>query len=305
MTKYRVHKLFLSYIMGSVILLNGCAHQTTFPVGTYGWILNDLEIKAKSMIDHTQNAANNVVNNAAYNAINAIVQAREEFDDALDKTAREATIQQRLALEGIKNLVEQLFDEIETEHNRIDDTLDNMAVYLSDTIFVSGEPRISRFNSNVAVHGSTVDSPLLIDFKGKALNDDRNHLIAQLDEKIQLEPVETSDNHLSFMLDRDRIAEFSSDDDATPIFVELALFQHGFLSVPIRKTYKYRVLVLPELAGSCRGSNTVGTPRLLLIIRRKHAGGPTGSFRSGRNLAKIPRCIDERFPRPGGIRLRE
>ena len=103
-------------------------------------MLDEIEQKAISVIDNAQNAANNTINNAAYNTINTAVQIREEYKDALHLTVAELTTQQRIAFEGIESRIEQLFTNIESEHDRIDDTLDNIATYLSDTIFLSDEP---------------------------------------------------------------------------------------------------------------------------------------------------------------------
>ena len=52
---------------------------------TIGALLDELEHKANSIISNGQNAADNVLNNAAYNAINTIAQVRSEYEDALKK----------------------------------------------------------------------------------------------------------------------------------------------------------------------------------------------------------------------------
>ncbi len=155
------------------------------------YVLDEIEEKAQNLIDDSQNATNNVVNNAAYNIVNSVVQVRQEYEEALEKTSEELTRQQRIAFEGLYSRVNQIFNNIKDEHTKMDDTLDNLANYLSDTIFVSDEPRISRFLSNMAVSGSVVKSDLLIQFRGKNLNHEKNKLSADSgSKKLELQPSE-------------------------------------------------------------------------------------------------------------------
>ena len=298
MSSYRAIGPRLIAVIALLTVLHGCAHQRFFAANTVGWLLDDLETKATAVIDNSQNAANNVVNNAAQNAIGTLAQAREIYKDALHLTKKELTTQQRMAFEGIESRIDQLFTNIESEHDRIDDTLDNIATYLSDTVFSSSAPRISRFLSSIAVHGSSIDSPLFIKFRGKNLNDKRNRLTVHLHTPFELEPVEISDSLLSFSLNVDRIKEFASNQNLTLIPIEVSLFEDGFLFFPNEKVYKYQVRVIPNKIASAT-IHYKQTIKVVVDRKEKAFGGPTGSFRSGRTSRRFRNVSMNTYPDEG------
>ena len=269
--------------LGLAMLICGCASDNTFSLGavTVGMLFDDIEERATSLVESTENSANNVVNNAAYNAINTIRQLREEYKILLDLAFSELTTQQRMAFEGIEYQLDLLFSHIDDEHDRIDDTLDNLAIYLSDSIFVSDVPRITRFLTGTSVYTPVNTNPLTIRFRGKNLNHDKNNLIVTLSESIELKPVEMSDNHLSFLIDPDRIEGFASLDKMTLIPIEVSLFENVFLFVVNERKYKYRVRVLPNHLASVVIHYKELVPEVV-ERKKKEVGGPTGSFESGR-----------------------
>ncbi len=265
---------------------------------TMGVLLNELEQKANNIISNGQNAADNVVNNAAYNAINTIAQVRSEYENALKKTSDELTKQQRMVFEGLESRIDLLFTNIESEHDRIDDTLDNLAIYLSDTVFLSDEPRISRFLSSISIHGSSSDTPLLIKFKGKNLNHKKNRLIAKFNEDVEIEPSEISDNQIAFTLTREQIEEISSNSKLTLIPIEIQIYEDSFIFFSKKKTYKYHVRVVPNQIANAvihyKEKVTVVTNR-----RNKTVGGPTGSFKSGRTSRRSQNVSMNAYPDDG------
>lgn len=265
---------------------------------TMGALLDELEHKASGIISDGQNAADNVVNNAAYNAINTIAQVRSEYEGALKKTSDELTKQQRMVFEGLESRIGLLFTNIESEHNKIDDTLDNLAIYLSDTVFLSDEPRISRFLSSIAVHGSSSDTPLLIKFRGKNLNHKKNYLIARLHEDVEVSPSEIADNQIAFTLTRDQIEKFSSNRKLTLIPIEINIYEDSFIFFSKKKTYKYHVRVVPNYIANAvihyKEKVTVVTDR-----QNKTVGGPSGSFKSGRTSRRSKDVSMNAYPDDG------
>lgn len=263
------------------------------------YVLDEIEEEAQNLIDDSQNAANNVVNNAAYNIVNSVAQVRQEYEDALEKTSEELTRQQRMAFEGLYSRIDQIFDSIKNEHTKIDDTLDNLANYLSDTIFVSDEPRISRFLSNMAVSGSVVKSDLLIQFRGKNLNHEKNRLsIDSGSEKLGMQPSERSDNSLSFTVSRSFIDNHSSDTHLSLIPVKISIYEDYLIFFTKEKTYKYNVRVVPNQLASAR--LFVRQTRTIEAERAgKNVAGPTGCFRSGRTSRRSRDVSMNAFPDPG------
>lgn len=263
------------------------------------YVLDEIEKKAQALIDESQNATNNVVNNAAYNIVNSVVQVRQEYEEALEKTSEELTRQQRVAFEGLYSRVNQIFNNIKNEHTRIDDTLDNLANYLSDTIFVSDEPRISRFLSNMAVSGSIVESDLLIQFRGKNLNHEKNKLsVDSGSKKLEIQSSERSDNSLSFTIPRSFIENHSNDTSLSLIPIQISLYEDYWIFFSEEKTYKYHVRVLPNRLASAR-IFVKQTKKAEIERREKQAGGPTGSFDSGRSSRRRRNISMNAYPDNG------
>ncbi|MEM0909404.1 MAG: hypothetical protein AAGJ37_00425 [Pseudomonadota bacterium] len=282
-----------SFILFSLNVNGGLTKGITMAI-----LLDELEHKANAIISNGQNAADNVVNNAAYNAINAIAQVRSEYEGALKQTSDELTRQQRMIFEGLESRIDLLFVNIESEHDKIDDTLDNLAIYLSDTVFLSDEPRISRFLSSVAVHGSSSDTSLLIKFRGKNLNHKKNRLIAHLHENLEITPSEIGDNQIAFTLTREQIEKFSEANKLTLIPIEINIYEDSFFFFSKKKAYKYHVRVVPNYIANAvihyKEKVTVVTDR-----QNKTVGGPTGSFESGRTTRRFRDASMNAYPDDG------
>ena len=247
---------------------------------TIGILLDHLEQRVHAILDSAQNAADNVVNNGAHNLMNTIQQLREQYERSLNYTIDQLSAHERGLLVGIESRIDQLFSHIQSEHDRVDDTLDNLAIYLSDSIFVDDVPRISRFLTSTAVHGHLARVPLLITVRGKNLNHPGNKLVVSLrDHRLELEPIVISDNRISFSLTQQQIGQFTSPRKITFIPVELSLFQDVFLFPAKERKYRYLVRVLPsELARVVfHYSETVP---VVAERKEKVVGGPTGFFHS-------------------------
>lgn len=259
-------------------------------------LLSELENKANSIITNAQNATDNIVNNAAYNAVNAIAQVRIEYEDALYKTSKELTMQQRMVFEGLESRINLLFKNIESEHNRIDNSLDNLANYLSDTVFMSDEPRISRFLSNIGISGRKETKPLLVKFRGKNLNHKKNNIL--VGGKSIIKPNEIADNLLSFTMPWTEIKDIVSNDKITLVPVELTIHENYLLFFTEKKTYKYNVRLIPNMIAQAV-IHYKETKREVVDRKSKTTGGPTGSLRSGRTSRRCTNVSMNAYPDDG------
>ncbi|HCE2475702.1 TPA: hypothetical protein NGT97_001350 [Vibrio parahaemolyticus] len=230
-----------------ILLFVSTSSFATLPVGiTMDVMLQEFEDSANQTILSGTNAANNIVNNAAYNLIHSVAQIREDYEGALDKTSEELTIKQRQIFEGIQSRMQQVLRGIENEHDNIDDSLDNLAIYLSDSIFLSDEPRVSRFKSSIAVANSKLLSPMSIVFRGKNLNHPKNKLTLKLESNLTLEPKTRSDNEIIFSLPRNIIDQYYNSNAVTKLSFELILNEDWLFLFTKDKTYAYQVTIVPN-----------------------------------------------------------
>lgn len=221
--------------------------MANLPIGiTMDVMLQEFENTANQTILSAKNATNNVVNNAAYNVINSVAQVRSEYESALNKTSDELTIKQREIFEELQVRISQVFKGTEEEQNNLDNSLDNLAIYISDSIFLSDEPRVSRFLSSLTVAESKVPSPISILFKGKNLNHPKNKLIVKIDNNIVLDPVTLGDDEIKFSLPRDVVNENANTNRVTKIRCELVLHGKWWVFFSKEKKYFYEVGVLPN-----------------------------------------------------------
>ena len=266
-----------------VTLLDGCAQPPDPIISTLtiGASLNEFENTIESLIEHAQTAADSAANNLLYTLLTLVRQLKDEYKDILDYTADQLTIQQRTAFEGVEHQIRLLFSHVESEHDRVDDTLDNLAIYLSDSIFADDVPRISRFVSTPAIHGWSDETGLRIRFRGKNLNHNRNQLMVLFGEATYLEPIEIADNNISFSISQAKINRFSSHNEMTLIPIELSLFDDTFLFFTNERKYRFQVIVLPNQLARVVIHYKESVPVVVDRHEREH-GGATGSFESGR-----------------------
>ncbi|WP_146447163.1 hypothetical protein [Vibrio cyclitrophicus] len=280
-------------------LFIGFSAKAVLPTGVaMGVVLNDLENTATNIINNGQNAANNVVNNGAFNAISTVEQMKVVYEGVLDKTAEQLTEQQRKAFEGVHNQLEQLFEDIESRQDQVDDTLDNLAVYLSDTVFLSDEPRISRFMSNVAVHGGKNNTDILVEFRGKNLNHKKNKLIVSLDNDKEIEPTVTADSRLAFTLRHEEISQVASNTQLTLIPVEVHIYEDAFIFFSKKKSYKYVVRIVPN--DIAQAVIRYKEKEIVVADRKtKSVSGANGSLRSGRTSRRCTNVSLNAYPDSG------
>ena len=286
-----------------VLLLAPVPPATALPSTiTIGLLLHQFDRSAHSLLDSAQNTADNVVNNAVYSLINTIQQIREQYKDSLDYTLAQLSTHEHDLLVGIEQRIDQLFSHIQHEHDRIDETLDNFAIYLSDFVFVDNVPRVSRFLTSTAVHGRLADTPLLIRFRGKNLNHPSNRLVVSVgDGDFELKPVEMSDNQISFSLAQ-QIAYFTSPRTITLLPVELSLFEDVFLFSPKERKYRYLVRVLPSELARVVFHYTETVPVVVERIQRE-IGGPTGFFYSPNLFSSRTKKVSMTHPPDEGYKI--
>ena len=293
-----------AWLILTTILLLGVPSSGGAILGsiTLGTFLAELEESVQSIVDYAQNAADNVVNNSVYNLLNTTSQLREQYDDILDTTIDQLTEQQQQLFEGLATRIDQVLTGIDDEHDRIDDTLDNLAIYLSDFVFVDDIPRISRFLTSTTVHGRLADIPLMIRFKGKNLNNQDNRLfVSTVDGGLELEPIELSDNQISFALSQEQVDGLSSPDKISFIPIELSLFADAILLSDKERKYRYLVRVLPKELTRVVFHYSEIVPVVSERTERT-VEGPTGSFQS-RLFSSNKRSVSMTQPVDAGYKI--
>ena len=284
-----------------LLILIVCSFNVSagLPVGiTMGALLQEFEDSANRITLSASNAANNVVNNAAFNVINTVAQVRSEYEGALDKTSDELTVKQREIFEGLQSRIDQVFAGIDKGQDKLDNTLDNLAIFLSDSIFLSNEPRVSRFMSSMAVAKSIVETPLSILFKGKNLGHAKNSLHVETSDGHTLKPSTLADNEISFSLPRELINEISEPDRVKTIPIELSIHEPWFFFFTKQKSYLYKVRVIPNQLAT---AVVVSKEKKMVEVERKakSVGGPIGSFRSGRTSRRNQSATMNGYPDSG------
>lgn len=239
---------------------------------TVKMLLDGLEQQANAILNNAKYSANGIVNNGAYNVINTVHQVRYDYEEVLNKTSKELTEQQRQFFEGLDGKITLFFDSVEAEHNKVDNTLDNLAIYLSDTMLMSKEPRISRFLSSTGICNQEKSKPITIKFRGKNLHHKKNALVVK-NERIS--PLDMGDNTISFILPSSLIAANCATDDVTLIPMEIELHKRSIFGSAM-KNYKYAVRLIPNdlaFAIVTTKAEQLSVSNEQIITR----GGPTGS----------------------------
>ncbi len=262
---------------------------------TMSFVLNEIEDKAKSIIAEFENSSNNFINNGVFTLLHTVDQLKEDYADVLHKTSNELTRHEKQIFEGIETQSNNLFKSIKEEHDRIDDSLDNLAIYLSDTIFVGDEPRISRFLSNTFVHGNNTIDKFKVVIKGKNLNHEDNHII--MSQK-KITPIVKADNQLVFEFDRRLIDSLTFDNKLVHLPIKLYVHEDTFLWFTKDKEYKYIINVIPNDIATIAVKYIQDRTRKINQHRvTKH--GSSGSFKSGRTSRRHRHVVSNYYPDNG------
>jgi|GEM_PF-6676418 len=241
----KMKKVFI--VIFIVFSLTGSLNAQTTVVTT-GVLLNELERIAQNILNDSRYTFNDVVNRAALNVLNAIQQFKDMYSDILDKTTNALTEQQLLAFNGLQNNVKEIFSNIEQLNDRIDNSVDNLALHLGHTLIGDKVPRITFFSSPIVIRG--VGSDILISFKGVFLNNQKNYLLVNNKKFV---PQEYTDLTLKFLLPVSEVfyniaPSISIVNETIKLF---CYYQDGVISKESKsKEYQYLIRSFPNKLGT-------------------------------------------------------
>jgi hypothetical protein len=233
----------------SVIALNALCGASAFgqdpvKVLAIGGILNELRSTAESIINNVDYTVNKNVNVAALNVLNVISQFETTYSSMLDKTTNELSKQKQQLFNGLETQIKKVFDDIEKANENIDNSLENLSLYLSGTVFGDKVPRITKFNFGTMIRG--IDDKIIIQFKGVCLNSPKNYL--KINGK-KMKPIEYSDNTLKFSVNTADFKDYYNQEPKV-IFENIELFcAYKKCLLNKNKSYKFAVQTLPKKLG--------------------------------------------------------
>lgn len=261
-----------------ILLILSAPSFAIAPGVTAGMLLSEIENAARQTIKEAERSANNVTNNAAYNLLIAVQQLRQEYEASLEKTSATFTKHEKQVFEGIEFQSRQIFDRISNQHEKLDNSLDVFATYLSDVAFVSDEPRISRLMSDTYIFGSLNTSHLSIEFRGKNLNHEEN-VISMKGNKIT--PLQRSDNKLSFRIPESALVGLGFENKGGVLPITVHINKRKWLFLDEEKTYLYRINIVPNEIATVNVSFSRTLTRKV-DFRAKSQSGAAGSIKSGK-----------------------
>ncbi len=213
-------------------------------------LLDELETKARSIIADAKYVFDSSVNNAAANVLNSIQQFKDAYSDVLQKTSKELVGQQEMAWDGLEKSINLIFYRIEKEHDKIDDSIDNLALHLGHTLLGDKIPRITRFSSPIVVRN--IGNQYELAFEGVFLNNMENYLEIN---KTHYKPQELTDKSLKFLIPTQEFNNKNQGNAEQIMYQGLILkcfYKKGFLFIKntMNKEYKYLVKSLPDKVGT-------------------------------------------------------
>lgn len=166
--------LIIMYFIFSFTLVNAQVTTITTIAGATA-MLDAFESTANNILNKAEYSMNSVINNAALNMLHIVGTVETTYKELLKETGKELTKQQSDFFNGLNNSLNNLTETIENEHNRVDQSLREVGVYLSNTILSNKESHISTFNfPQIIRNKSNVDVKLV--FRGVLVNDTSNYI---------------------------------------------------------------------------------------------------------------------------------
>lgn len=236
--------------VGSIQLANAQVTEASI-----GLALNELENTAKNILNDANYAFNDVVNNAAVNVLNSIQQFKDAYSDILGKTSNELTIQQQTAFYGLEKNVNNIFYNIREMNDRIDNSVDNLALHLGHTVVGDKIPRITYFSSPSIIRQK--DNTILVEFKGVFLNDENNTLLVN---GKTIKPDQHTDKELKYLIPTSYFKAYNNKEPKL-LFENIEIvcnYKTGWIwKDDKKKNYKYLIKTLPYKLGDIQYEYTV------------------------------------------------
>lgn len=164
-------KMILVFVM-LLIIINKIDAQITG--GTALLTLNTLENKAQSMVSSIEGSANNVINNASLNILNAIREFKDAYGSMLKDTERVLDKEVEKIFVELRSSINMTFDHLNNSLDKVDNSINSLGLVVSKIPFTDKTPRVTNFKIPTAINGQSKSA--IVSFRGILLNDSDNRL---------------------------------------------------------------------------------------------------------------------------------
>lgn len=252
------------YFIFSFTLVNAQVTTITTIAGATA-MLDAFESTANNILNKAEYSMNSVINNAALNMLHIVGTVETTYKELLKETGKELTKQQSDFFNGLNNSLNNLTETIENEHNRVDQSLREVGVYLSNTILSNKESHISTFNfPQIIRNKSNVDVKLV--FRGVLVNDTSNYITIN-GKQLKPDFRNSTATELIYLIDKQFFLEGDDCPSLSKRQIEFNCFyKQGFFKKKKLKKYYFYIIVLPEVFGT----STIKYKSLSNKVEEKH-----------------------------------
>jgi vacuolar-type H+-ATPase subunit H len=167
-------------IIFTLFFLQQTVVHAQFTGGSALLVLNSLESKAENLISDFEGGANDIINNASLNILNAIREFKEAYESSLNKTEKVLDRQTEKIFKELRSTINLTFSNIENSISQVDNSINNLGLVISQIPLTDKTPRITKLQIPIVVN--EVSEKPIISFGGILLNNKRNYL--KINEKV-------------------------------------------------------------------------------------------------------------------------